>query len=750
MSAVAVPTRESAPQFIVPQPEGRLTVPKSLLTPVLDRRNFLKAGGALSGGLIVSVALPSMLRPGGAQAEGASPMALNAFVRIDRKGAVTLVMPMVEMGQGIYAALAMLLAEELEVDLDQIKLEHAPPNDALYGNPLLFHRQMTGMSASIRAFWTPLREAGAVARMLLIAAAAKQWRVDPAVCQVKQGVVSAGSRRLGYGQLVDTAAVLPAPTPDSVVLKDPKDFILIGTPAKRPDTPDKVNGRAEFGIDTMQPGMQVAAIAISPVFGGKLQSLNEAAVRAVRGVRQVVRIEEAVAVVADHMGAARKGLAAADIQWDDGPNSTISSTDIVRQLEAASNQPGTVARNEGDTETALAAAAQRLEVIYRMPFLAHAAMEPMNCTVHVREDGCDIWVGTQIPTLTQAAVAQLTGLPKDAVKIHNHLLGGGFGRRLEPDCTLLAVKIAQQVDGPVKVVWSREEDIQHDMYRPYYYDRLSAGVDAAGKPIAWAHRICGSSIFARYLPRLFKNGLDPEAVDGAAEPPYAFPNIHVEYVRVEPPGIPTSFWRGVGVTHNVFIVESFLDELAHVAKQDCVTYRKALLGHNPRALAVLALAAEKAGWGKALPSRRGRGVSVQFAWGSYLAQVAEVEVAADGSLKILRIVCAVDCGMVINPDTVKAQVEGGTLFGLTAALYGAITLKNGRVEQGNFDTYKPLRIDEAPRVETYLVKSSEAPGGIGEAATAAVAPAVTNAIFAATGKRIRILPIDTNLLKSTG
>jgi isoquinoline 1-oxidoreductase beta subunit len=374
-------------------------------------------------------------------------------------------------------------------------------------------------------------------------------------------------------------------------------------------------------------------------------------------------------------------------------------------------------------------------------------MEPMNCTVHVRKDGCDIWVGTQAPTLTQAAAAALTGVPKEAVKVHNHLIGGGFGRRLDIDGNILAIKIAQQVDGPVKVVWSREEDIQHDMYRPSYYDRLWAGLDASGKLVAWAHRVSGSAVYARYQPQLFKGGLDPDAVAGAAEPPYAIPNIHVDYVRVEPPGIPTGLWRGVGPVHNVFVVESFMDELAHAAGEDPVAYRKTLLGHNPRALAVLTLAAEKAGWGQPLPSRRGRGVSVQFAFGSYLAQVAEVEVAANGSLKVHRIVCAVDCGMVVNPDTIEAQVQGGTFFGLTAALYGAITLKNGRVEQGNFDTYRPLRIDEAPVVETHLVKSSEFPGGLGEAPTAAVSPAVTNAIFAATAKRIRTLPIDTNLLK---
>ncbi len=721
----------------------------SSLAPFVGRRNFLKASAAFGGGLILSVALPSVLGSASAQAGASSRFAPNAFIGIDRQGVVTLVMPMVEMGQGTYTSLAMLLAEELEVGLDQVKLEHAPPNDALYANALL-HIQTTGLSASIRAFWTPLRQAGAVARTLLIAAAANQWRVDPAICRARHGAVSAGSRSLSYGQLVDEAAALPVPVLGSIALKDPKDFILIGTPAKRLDAPDKVNGRAKFGIDTKQPGMKVAAIAISPVFGGNPKSLDEAAARAVKGVRQVVRIDEAVAVVADHMGAARKGLAAAAIQWDDGPNANLSSADIVRQLEEASKQPGVVARNEGDAEKALAGAAQRLDATYQLPFLAHAAMEPMNCTVHVRKDGCDIWVGTQAPTLTQAVVAQLTGLPNEAVKIHNHLLGGGFGRRLEPDGTVLAVKIAQQVDGPVKVVWSREEDIQHDMYRPYYYDRLSAGLDAQGKPVAWTHRVSGSSVLARYAPPLFKNGLDPDAVEGAAEPPYAFPNIHVDYVRVEPRGIPTAFWRGVGPTHNVFVVESFMDELAHAAKQDPVAYRKTLIGHNPRALAVLTLAAEKAGWGGPLPSRRGRGVSVQFAFGSYLAQVAEVAVAANGSLKIHRIVCAVDCGMVINPDTIEAQVQGGTLFGLTAALYGAITLKDGRVEQGNFDTYRPLRIDEALVVETHLVRSSEAPGGIGETATAAVGPAVANAIFAATAKRIRTLPIDTDLLKAAG
>jgi len=724
-------------------------MPVDSLMPPLDRRGFLKAGAAAVGGFVINLALPLAPRPAGAATPASPIFAPNAFIRIDRQGAVTLVMPMVEMGQGIYTAMAMLLAEELEVGLDQVRLEHAPPNDALYANSIL-HIQTTGLSASIRAFWTPLRQAGAVGRMLLIEAAAKQWGVDPSTCRAQHGAVlhSASSRRLGYGELADAAATLLVPARDSVPLKQLKDFTLIGTPAKRLDTPDKVDGRAEFGIDTRLEGMTIAAIAISPVLGGKPKSVNEAAALSVKGVRQVVRIDEAVAVVADHMWAAKKGLKATATQWDDGANATVDSASLIRQLEEASKQPGVVARNEGDAETALAGAAQRIEAIYQLPFLAHAAMEPMNCTVHLRKDGCDIWVGTQAPTLTQAMVAELTGLPKDAVKIHNHLLGGGFGRRLDADGTMLAVKIAQQVNGPVKVVWSREEDIQHDMYRPYYYDRLSGGLDANGKPVAWTHRVSGSSVFARYAPPLFKNGLDGDAVESAAEPPYAFPNIHVDYVRVEPPGIRTAFWRGVGATHNVFVVESFMDELAHAAKQDPLAYRKAMMT-NPRALGVLILAAEKAGWGKPLPARRGRGISVQFAFGSYLSQVAEVEAADDGSIKVRRVVCAVDCGIVVNPDTVAAQIEGGTLFGLTAALYGAITVKNGRVEQGNFNDYRPMRINECPVIETHLVRSAEPPGGLGEAATAAITPAVTNAIFAATGKRIRTLPIDTALLRSS-
>jgi isoquinoline 1-oxidoreductase subunit beta len=715
----------------------------------LDRREFLKVGAGV-GGLVLSVGMPSLLRPGAAAAaQQPSRFAPNAFIRVDRAGAVTLVMPMVEMGQGVYTALSMLVAEELEVDLDHVRLEHAPPNDALYANAIL-HVQTTGLSSSVRAFWTPLRQAGAVARTLIVSAAAKKWGVDPGTCRARRGVVydAAATRHLRYGELVDAAAALPIPAPDSVALKQPKDFTLIGTPVKRLDSADKVNGKAQFGIDAKIPGMKFAAIAISPAFGGSVRSVNEVAARAVNGVRQVVRIEDAVAVVADHTWAAKKGLKAAAVEWDDGPNAAVGSGDILGQLQEQSTRPGAVARNQGGAQKALAGAVQRFDAVYQLPFLAHAPMEPMNCTVHLQKDRCDLWVGTQAPTLTQTVVAELTGLSKDAIMVHNHLLGGGFGRRLEADGTLLAVRIAQHVNGPVKVIWSREEDIQHDMYRPTYYDRLSAGLDASGKPVAWIHRVAGSSVVARYVPPLFKNGLDFDAVEAAAEPPYEFPNIYVDYVRVEPPGIPTAFWRGVGPVKNVFIVESVIDDLAAAAKQDPVVYRRSLLSHNPRALGVLNLATEKAGWGRPLPPGRGRGISLQSAFGGYMSQVAEVEVARDGTVMVHRIVCAVDCGIVVNPDTIAAQVEGGSLFGLTAALYGAITLKGGRVQQSNFHDYRPMRMNEVPVVETHIVKSMEAPGGFGEAPCACVTPAVTNAIFAVTGKRIRTLPIDTGHLKS--
>jgi isoquinoline 1-oxidoreductase beta subunit len=714
---------------------------------MIDRRDFMKGGAALAGGLVIDLAIPLAELPVLAL-NGSAPFAPNAFIRIDRQNIVTLVMPMAEMGQGVYTAMAMLLAEELEVGLDQVRLEHSPADDALYANSFL-QSQTTGNSTTIRAFWMPLRQAGAAARTMLIAAAARQWSADAASCRAERGAVlhPTSGRRLTYGELVDTASALPVPARENIVLKRLENMSLVGKATKRYEGPDKIAGKTQFGIDTKLPGMKIAAIAISPVMGGHATFVDEKAALAVAGVRQVVDIGEAVAVVADHMWAARKGLKAAAVKWDDGPNADVDMAAVVGQLQHAATQSGAVAKHEGDTDAAFASGAHRVDAVYQMPFLAHAAMEPMNCTVHYANGGCEIWAGTQAPTRAQTMVAELTGLPKSAITVHNTYLGGGFGRRLEVDGTLLAVKIARHVNGPVKVVWSREEDIQHGPYRPYYYDRMSAGLGADGRLTAWSHRIVGSSVVARYLPQLYKDGLEFDVIDCAAETPYACPNRHVEYVRAEPTGVQTAFWRGVGLTHNVFVVESFIDELAHAAKQDPFLFRKAHVVH-PRALAVLTLAAEKAGWGKPLPARWGRGISLQFAFGSYTSSVVELEVAADGSVRVHRVVCAADCGVVVNPETLTAQFEGGTLFGLTAALYGAITLKNGRVQQSNFHDYRPLRMNESPMVETHLVKSTESPGGVGETPTSAIAPAVTNAIFAATGVRIRTLPIETKLLKA--
>ena len=710
----------------------------------LSRRRLLQAGTAAGGGLILSVFLPFPNHRSQAAAEdGFAP---NAFVRIGSDGQVVLTMPYVEMGQGTYTSIPMLIAEELEVNPQQVRLEHAPPNEKLYANPLL-GVQATGNSNAIRGAWKPLREAGATARIILVAAAAARWSVDPASCRAQDGEVvhPPTGRRLKYGELATEAAKMPVPA--GVTLKAPADFKLIGTPAKRLDAPAKVNGTAVYGIDARPPGVKIATLAQSPVFGGRVKSVDDAAAKAVKGVRQIVRLDDAVAVVADHMGAAKKGLAALKIEWDDGPHANLVTADVARELERATLGSGAVAQSIGDADKAMASAATKIEATYQVPFLAHATMEPMNCTVHMRWDACEIWIGSQAVARVQAMAAKAAGLPPEKVIVHNHLVGGGFGRRLEADGAVRAVEIAKHVDGPVKVVWTREEDIQHDMYRPYWFDRISAGLNEQGRPVAWKNRFAGSSVIARWLPPGFKDGLDPDSTEGAIDLVYDLPNFHVEFVRAEPLGIPTAFWRSVGPSHNVFVTESFIDELAAAAKQDAVAYRRALLDKSPRARAVLDLAAEKAGWGQALPKGSGRGVSLQSAFGSYQAYVAEVEVSKQGTVRVRRVVCAVDCGTVVNPDTVEAQIQSGIMFGATAALYGEISLKSGRVEQSNFDTYQVLRMNEAPAIDVHIVKSAEPPGGMGETGTSAIVPAIANAIFAATGKRLRKMPIDAGVLK---
>ncbi|BBB99092.1 isoquinoline 1-oxidoreductase beta subunit [Bradyrhizobium japonicum] len=712
----------------------------------LSRRNFLRAGAIAGGGLLLSVSLPFAGRE--SEAAASDGFAPNAFVRIGGDGKVVLTMPYVEMGQGTYTSIPMLIAEELEIGLTQVRLEHAPPSDKLYANPLL-GVQATGNSNAMRGAWQPMRKAGATAKAMLVAAAAKRWNVEPGTCRAENGEVhhAASGRKLGYGELATDAAQMPVP--ENVTLKSPSEFKLIGTPAKRLDTPSKINGTAVYGIDARPPGVKIATLAQSPVFGGRVKRVDDAAAKAVNGVRQIVTLDDAVAVVADHMGAAKKGLAALTIEWDEGAHAKLATSDIARELETATTKPGAVAQNIGDADKAMAGAATKVEATYQLPFLAHATMEPMNCTVHVRPDGCEIWVGSQALSRAQAVAAKVLNMPPEKVVVHNHLLGGGFGRRLEVDGVIRAVQIAKQVDAPVKLVWTREEDIQHDMYRPYWCDRIAVGLDASGKPVAWNNRFAGSSVLARWAPPAFRNGLDPDTTEGAIDLVYDIPNFHVEYVRVEPPGIPTAFWRSVGPSHNVFVTESVIDELAAAAKQDPVDYRRALLGKSPRAKAALELAAAKAGWGGKLPAGRGRGVSLQFVFGSYLAQVAEVEVARDGSVRVHRVVCAMDCGTVVNPDTVQAQLQSGINFGVTAALYGEITLKDGRVEQSNFDSYQMLRIDQAPAIEVHIVPSTEPPGGMGETGTSGIVPAISNAIFAATGKRLRKMPVDPAVLKQT-
>jgi len=713
---------------------------QTLVSP--SRREFLVASSAIGGGLLLGFGVPAHAQVRDTLTSGA-PFAPDAFLRIDRTGKVTFVSPMIEMGQGTYTSLPMLLAEELEVDVNKVAIEHAPPGEP-YVNPLI-GVQMTGASTAIRAMYVPLRRAGATARVMLVTAAAERWRVNPSTCRAQDGAVvhAPTGRKLGYGALVDAAAKLPVP--ENVPLKEPGEFRLVGKAHRRLDAAGKVNGRATYGIDVRLQEMKFAVVAQSPTFGGKLVSVDEAKAKSVPGVSQIVRLEDAFAIVASHTWAAKQGLAAAAPQWDAGPNAKLSTADVVGALRAASERTGAVARNDGDAAAAIAGAARRVEAVYEQPYLAHATMEPMNCTVHLTKEGCDVWLGTQIPGITQTAVSKVTGLKREQVRLHNHLLGGGFGRRLDFDGTVRAVQIAQHVQGPVQVIWTREEDIQHDMYRPYYYDRISAGLDAQGRPVGWTHRIAGSSIVERYNPGWIKGGVDPDAVESSVNHPYDVGAVRVEWVRQETPGISTSFWRGVGITRGTFVVESFVDELASAAKADPLAYRLTLLDKSPRAKNVLQIAAERSGWGKPLPAGQGRGIALCIGFGSFVAQVLQVTVDKDGAVKTTHVWCVVDCGLQVNPDTIRAQMESGIIFGLSAALHGEITIKDGRVEQTNFGDYRVLRINEAPKIAVTLVKSPEAPGGVGEPGTACVMPALVNAVFAATGKRIRKLPVVANI-----
>jgi isoquinoline 1-oxidoreductase beta subunit len=715
----------------------------------VKRRDFLKTGAAVGGGLLISLYLPE-LSQAGVSAKPSDKLkfvepatfAPNAFIRIATDDTVTVIVNKSEMGQGVYTSLPMLIAEELEADWSKIKVESAPV-DAVY-NHTVFGMQLTGGSTSTASEWQRFRKAGATARIMLIAAAAQNWKVEPQSLRAENGFVihAASKRRASFGSLADTAATLTPPK--DVPLKDPKDFKLIGKSTRRLDTPAKVNGSAQFGLDIQIPGMLTAVVARPPVFGGKAVSLNAEKAKAVAGVKDVLQVPSGVAVIATGFWPAKLGRERLEIKWDDGPGANLSTVGMREQYATLAKNPGLVANKVGDPAKALAGAAKTITAEYEVPYLAHAMMEPLNCVVDLRADSCEIWTGTQMQTVDRMAAAAAAGLKPEQVKIHTTLLGGGFGRRANPasDFVVEAVQVAKAARIPVKVVWTREDDIRGGYYRPMWYDRMVGGVDAAGNPVAWTHTIVGQSILQGTFFEQFgtKDGIDSASVEGAADLLYGIPNLQVD-LHTPRIGVPVLWWRSVGHSHNGFAVEAFFDELAHAGGKDPYELRRTLLAKQPRMRAVLDLVAQKANWGKPLPAGRGRGIATHFSFDSYVGQVAEVSVDKTGAVRVHRMVCAVDCGQVVNPDSVKAQMEGGVIFGLTAALKDEITLEGGRVQQRNFHDYPMLRINESPEIEVYIVPSTENPTGVGEPGVPPVAPAVANAIFAATGKRVRKLPI---------
>jgi isoquinoline 1-oxidoreductase beta subunit len=720
--------------------------------PMVGRREFLRIGAAAGGGLLVSLyaSVPGMDSDVFAAEE--KDVALNAFVRIGTDESVTVISAHSEMGQGIYTSLPMLLNEELEADWSKIRVEAAPV-DAVYNHPV-YGVQMTGGSTTSPAEWIRYRKMGAAARTLLVQAAANQWHVDAASCHVGNGVVIHGSsgKRATYGSLANAAAKL-AP-PQDVPLKDVSQFTLIGKPMRRLDTPSKTNGTAQFGLDIYLPGMLTAVVARSPVFGGKALDFDATQSLKVPGVKAVEQVPSGVAVIADGFWPAKLGRDKLTVHWDLGPNSGLSTEQMLRDFSETSQKPGTVAKKTGDPEAALKTAAKTLTAEYDVPYLAHAMMEPLNCVVDLRADSCEIWTGTQFETVDRANAAKTAGLPPEKVRIHTTLLGGGFGRRANPasDFVVEAVNVARAAKAPVKVVWTRDDDLKGGWYRPMWHDRFVAGLDAQGNPVAWTHTIVGQSIMQGTPFEAFgiKDGIDSASVEGAADILYGIPNLQVD-LHTPKIGVPVQWWRSVGHSHTGFSVEAFLDEVAHAGGKDPYQLRRALLANQPRMLAVLDLAAQEANWGSPLPAGVGRGIATHFSFDSYVAQVIEASVADDGAVRVHRVVCALDCGLVINPDTVKAQMEGGIIFGLTAALKTEITLKDGRVEQTNFNDYPMVRIFETPEIEVHIVSSTANPTGVGEPGVPPAAPALANAIFAATGKRIRRLPIRaSDLARETG
>ena len=716
---------------------------------MLDRRTFLKTGAAAGGGLVVACYVRVLSAQ--EQKPKPEPIAPFAYIKIASDEKVTIVANHSEMGQGVYTSLPMLLNEELEADWSKIRVEAAPV-DAIYNHPI-FGIQMTGGSTTTAAEWDHYRKLGAAGRMVLVEAAAQKWNVPASSCHVEKGFVihAATSRKASYGSLVDAASKLPVPA--DIPLKEPKNFTLIGKPTRRLDTPPKTNGTAQFGLDIVVPGMMTAVIARCPVFGGKVLSFDATDAQQVPGVKAVLQVPTGVAVIAERFWPAKLGRDKLKVKWDEGDNASLSTTKMLSDFSAQSASPGAIAKKVGDPQSAMASASKKIVAEYDVPYLAHAMMEPLNCVVDLKEESCEIWTGTQFETVDRANAAKAAGLSPEKVKINTTLLGGGFGRRANPasDFVVEAVQVAKVAKAPVKVVWTREDDMQGGWYRPMWHDRFAAGLDASGNPIAWTHTIVGQSIMAGTLFESFgiKDGIDSASVEGAADLLYGIPNLQVD-LHSPKVGVPVQWWRSVGHSHTGFSVEAFLDEVAHAGGKDPYRLRQDLLAKQPRMLAVLNLAAQKAGWGKPLAKGIGRGIATHFSFDSYVAQVIEASVEKDGTVRVHRVVCAVDCGRVVNPDTVKAQMEGGINFGLTAALKTEITLENGRVQQSNFNDYPMLRMYEAPAIEVFIVPSEEKPTGVGEPSVPPVAPALTNAIFAATGKRIRRLPIRPSDLVEKG
>jgi len=706
---------------------------------MLTRRRFLKTTALASATLLLGFRLDG--RPAAA-AEGLAP---DAFVRIAPDNTVTIVGKHIEMGQGSHTGLATILAEELDADWSQIRVEAAPADAERYNNLFWGPMQGTGGSTAMANSWEQMRRAGATARAMLVEAAAREWGVPASEVTVDRGVVShaPSGRRATFGELASKAAALTPPA--QVTLKDPKDFKLVGKDLRRVDGRAKTDGSAQFTLDFALPGMLTALIARPPRFGATVTSFDATAARRVKGVTHVVQVPAGVAVVATSFWAARKGREALRVTWNESRAETRGSDDLYAAYRTLAGRPGTPARREGDVEGALRGAAKVLEAVYEFPYLAHAPMEPLDAVVRIGADGCDLWAGSQIPTVDQQVVARVVGLPASKVRVHTLLAGGSFGRRATPngDVAGEAAAVAKAIGGDkaVKLVWTREDDIQGGRYRPLYVHRLRAGLDGQGNIVGWEHRIVGQSILkgTPFEPMLVKNGVDGTSVEGAANLPYAVANIAVD-LHTTDVGVPVLWWRSVGSTHTAYSTETFLDELAHAAGRDPLEIRRALLTKHPRHLATLNLAAEKAGWGQPLPAGRARGIAVHESFNSVVAQVAEVSLRPDGLPKVERVVCAVDCGTAINPDVVRAQMEGGIGYGLAGALWSEVTLTQGRVQQRNFDGYRPLRIGEMPAVEVHIVPSGAAPTGVGEPGVPPLAPAVANALFHLNGQRVRRLP----------